>query len=459
MPNAGLSSSFLWTTDQRNSDYRAAFLVHLVRSEVQFVTVRLRGPLRDFFVARGLKRPTFAPSSTEPSGYPDRRVLLASNYNAWPEAFNGQAYSFLEVVRTMECADVLAPAAPSYMSGRLLRPAFSYLTGELLARSYSQIRSTLNLSRHAPGARDHVAQDYDLFFFMCQFPLELSCLNRISGWRERSRLAVAFILETWPHLLRASAPDLRVLNKFDHVFVLNARSVDDLRKMISTPCSFLPTAADCLAASPYPDPPPRTVDVYSMGRRPSVVHEQLIDHARRNARFLYIYDVMQHGTILNWRDSRLLTSSLIKRSKFFLAYDPRNTAGDALSTRYFEGAAGGAVLIGSAPPCPEFASCFDWDDAVVEIPADEQRLPALLERLSSDPDRLAAISKRNAIECLRRHDWAHRWDAILGVLGLERSALLTARLGSLDALAAHAEWPSDPEYASVGREHLGATEA
>ena len=48
----------------------------------------------------------------------DRSVLAASGYNAWPEAFNGQAYAFLNVIRMIEGADILAPEALPFEQGR-----------------------------------------------------------------------------------------------------------------------------------------------------------------------------------------------------------------------------------------------------------------------------------------------------------------------------------------------------
>ena len=374
----------------------------------------------------------------------DRSVLVASNYNAWPEAFNGQAYAFLNVIRSVEDADVLAPNAFAYTKGRALRPAFRYLAGELAYRSLSQLRRGIGRTRYSTMQPVSPGKDYDLFFFMCQFPGDLSALNRVRGWRERSGKAVAFILETWSHQLHTAKAELRLLDKFDHVFVFNAASIPHLAKYTSTPCSYLAAASDCALATPFPDPPERTVDVFSMGRRSPHAHDQLIEIARANNAFLYVYDTSRHGEIINWAENRFLSASLIKRSKFFIAYDhtivdrggiSKNFAERSLSTRYFEGAAGGAVLIGSAPDVPEFHRFFDWNDAVIDIPAKPADIGAILADLNAQPERLQRSSIMNVTQSLRRHDWAHRWDEILKTLGLQRSSLLQERLDKLDSLA------------------------
>lgn len=69
-----------------------------------------------------------------------RSVLLSSNYEAWPEAFNGQAYAFLNVVRSLEHADVVCPPAAAYASGRGVNPSVSYLLNELSYRGVSALR-------------------------------------------------------------------------------------------------------------------------------------------------------------------------------------------------------------------------------------------------------------------------------------------------------------------------------
>jgi Glycosyl transferases group 1 len=378
----------------------------------------------------------------------DRSVLVASNYNAWPEAFNSQAFAFLNVIRSVEFADVLAPEALSFTRGRTIRPTFEYLIGELASRSVSQLRRGMGLTRFSPIKRVKLKKDYDVFFFMCQFPIELSALKRIHGWRERSGKAVAFILETWSHQLHTAKAELRLLDDFDHVFVLNAASLSNLPKFTSAPCSFLATASDCLLGTPYPDPPERTIDVFSIGRRSPHAHDQLIEMAKASNSFLYVYDTTRQGTATSWAESRLLTASLIKRSKFFVAYDhtvvdrdniPKNFNERSMSTRYFEGAAGGAVMIGTAPSCSEFEQFFDWEDALIEVPADPQNLSEILADLNAQPERLRRISTANAVQSLRRHDWAHRWDEVLRTLGYGRTRMMQQRLDRLDELARLAE--------------------
>ncbi|NIJ78677.1 hypothetical protein FHT08_003818 [Xanthomonas campestris] len=381
-----------------------------------------------------------------------RSVLLASNYEAWPEAFNGQAYALLNVVRSLEHAQLLCPPAADYTRGRGVNPGVSYLLNELKHRGISALQR-LNGRPALSNAQPRVVeQDYDLFFYVCQFPRELSTLRRIKGWRERCRSRVVYLLETWPELLESQKAELKLLDQFDHVFVLNAGCVDALRRYTSTPVSFLASACDTLLATPWPRPPQRCIDVVSIGRRMPQVHAQWLAHAQANPDFFYLHDVLRGGAVQDWAAHRLQSAAMIKRAKFFMAHDfVVDTQGffkgvkkQALATRYFEGAAGGAVILGSAQACPEFAQHFDWEDAVIELPADGEEVGLFLRDLEQQPDRLERARLHNTVQCLRRHDWAHRWAQILQTLQLPRPPLMAERFAMLDNLATMAEQTACP---------------
>jgi hypothetical protein len=165
--------------------------------------------------------------------------------------------------------------------------------------------------------------------------------------------------------------------------------------------------------------------------------------ARHSDDFTYVYDTLHGGTVIDWSEHRFLTASMMKRSRYFIAFNPPDVGGggkgkwkqeQALSTRYFEGAAGGAVMLGSAPQCTEFAKAFDWPDAVIPLDPGGD-IGSLIASLDRDPERLETIRSRNVRECLSRHDWSHRWATILDELGLEPTAALDQRIGGLRALA------------------------
>jgi len=372
-----------------------------------------------------------------------RSVLLASNYNVWREPFNSQAESFLNVISQVENADVLAPGGASYLTGQRFHPSIPYLIGETMHRVSSQLLNGLGRPGASNMIKTEVNNNYDLFFFMCQFPQELTALNRLKHWRKRSGIAVAYILETWSSMLSSVAANLRLLDQFDHVYVLNGQSISELRRYTKTPVSQLFPATDVALATPMPGTAGRSVDVFSYGRRSDHVHAQLVAMSSKLSDFLYVYDTVSGGSVKHWLDHRLLNASLMKRSKFFIAYNPSDVGGTVIgqskgeqapSTRYFEGAAGGAVMLGSRPRSEDFARCFDWPDAVIDVPVDSD-IAAVLSELLAQEDRLRTVSHRNTVESLTRHDWSHRWQEVLNQFGLDSSPALHDRQGELRRLS------------------------
>jgi hypothetical protein len=84
-------------------------------------------------------------------------------------------------------------------------------------------------------------------------------------------------------------------------------------------------------------------------------------------------------------------------------------------------------MIGQAADCEAYRDLFGWPDAVVQICPDGSDVTAVLSDLDSDPERYAAISRRNAREALLRHDWAYRWNEMFRIAGIEPSPRMAAR--------------------------------
>ena len=138
---------------------------------------------------------------------------------------------------------------------------------------------------------------------------------------------------------------------------------------------------------------------------------------------------------------RDLLASMAKRSRFFMVAPAKmglfeETHGqNEVGSRFFEGAAAGAVMIGQAPDCEAYREHFDWPDAVIPVNPDGSDILEILRSISSDPGHFVAISSRNAVESLRRHDWVYRWRQILALAGLEPTPALLDRELRLAKLA------------------------
>jgi hypothetical protein len=288
-------------------------------------------------------------------------------------------------------------------------------------------------------------EQFDCFLYICMNPENLIALNAIEGWQNCAKHSGVFLFETWSAKAHDNRHYLRLLDDFDHVFLFNASSIPTIQRYTSTPCSFLPAASDCLKASPYPGRAPRTIDIYGMGRTWAPVHEQLMDMTKAGELF-YLWD-HQPGAVDNgFEAARLRTHHVIRHSRFFTSFNftkggklPSSAGEDTIATRMFEGAAGGAVQIGTAPKVPEFHELFDWPDALIEIPQDPLDLRTFYRELQADPVRIERASAHAAANALRRHDWIYRFEKIIQTLDIATPDGVTDRKRRLAKLASLAD--------------------
>jgi len=167
-------------------------------------------------------------------------------------------------------------------------------------------------------------------------------------------------------------------------------------------------------------------------------------------KIFYVYDsfTASDAPVNKPREHRELYGNMAKQSPHFSVApgkvdDPITGGQIEIGYRFYEGAATGAVMIGQPPDCEAFTKLFDWPDVVMPGQPDGSDLEILLTELDSDPERVSAISRRNAVEALSRHDWVYRWKQMFRVLGLEPSPSMARREQRLKELADLAFDPHD----------------
>ena len=315
-----------------------------------------------------------------------------------------------------------------------------------LLRGLLHRRLSKQLARLNPGVRPvKLNRDYEIFVFVCMNPQDLLYMNAVQGWKERCKLKICYITEVWTSWISKFDAQLSILRNFDHVFLCFSGSVAPLNEFLGKPCHHLPLAVDVLRFTPYPHPPARCVDVYSIGRRIPATHEALLKMAR-NHEIFYMHDTILGDLIqpADYRQHRDLIANVAKRSRYFVAYpalvglDPSQGQSE-VGARYFEGAAAGTALIGHAPANPVFKRDFDWADAVIEVGSKEDDFREATATFRKEPERLAALSRKNAVEALRRFDWACRWREMAKTAGFEGLPGLQQRQKHLNEVAALAE--------------------
>jgi hypothetical protein len=217
--------------------------------------------------------------------------------------------------------------------------------------------------------------------------------------------------------------------------------VEAIGALTGRKCSFLPPGIDALRFCPYPDPPERAIDVYSLGRRSNETHRKLLEMAERRD-FFYVHDSLAGNQVIHWEEHRSLVANMTKRSRFYLVnpglIDSPEVRGNQIEigNRYFEGAAAGCVMVGEIPCNEVYGNLFDWPDAVIPLAFGSDRIEEIVDEFDRQPDREEALRRNNIAQALRRHDWAYRWEAILKIAGLDPSPGLIKRKEQLERTAA-----------------------
>ena len=357
------------------------------------------------------------------------RVCVVSQRGLHPEVARCGFYEFEDVIVRVDAADLVVPEPLNHTT-----PYFAQKVSRRLRDSFG-----LTVSREPRIKPITLTKDYDLLFVPVQRVQDLRCLESIHGWQERCAVKICWVEELWAWQLKWRKL-LEPLRHFDHVFVFFRGTEAPLAELIDRPCTCAPPGIDAQLFCPYPAPPARCIDVYHMGRRSASTHEALFELARQG-KIHYIYDSAHLQVVIDPAQHRALLASFIKRSRYFFAYKAKvnrhgDTAGqEELATRFFEGAAGGAVLLGMPPDCDTYREHFDWPDAVIPVPFDSTRVEGVLAELDAQPDRLEAIRRANVLNTLQRHDWVYRWNQVVKAAGLKPAPGAVERESVLNALA------------------------
>jgi hypothetical protein len=357
---------------------------------------------------------------------PSPRVLICSQRNlARNLPYRCAHFEFEDVISQIDSAYLIAPRADTSSRRHELAKLLAY---------------------HTPLAFDPGVQQpsingsYDLFLAICGDPTDLIRVTALRNWRDTCKTAVCLIDELWVTQMAPYKNFIRMLEKFDLVVLYYSQSVEPLSKMIGTKCIFLPPGVDAIRFCPYPDPPERVIDVYSIGRRSEITHHALLKIAA-NRSFFYLHDTMSPHQISDATEHRQLFANIAKRSRYFIVnpglIDRKDVRGDQveIGNRYFEGSAAGTIMLGERPNNAEFDKLFNWPDSMIHVPYDSADIEQTIQALDRDPEKQDRIRREGVKQTLLQHDWVYRWEAILKATGLEPLPSFSQRKEALRNLA------------------------
>jgi Glycosyl transferases group 1 len=359
------------------------------------------------------------------------RILVVSMRGFNSDASSCALYEFEDLIGDFEEADLFAPAN-TYDSLRKLYRFAKYVG-----------RSERLAEKITPYPKEFVIDhEYDLLLVVVNVPWDLQSIGLIQGWRDKCKHVACYITEMFE-------PDLsnwRMLQEpfrnFDHVFVSSDYCYSRLSNIINRPVTHIPFGVDALKFCPYPNPPQRSIDVCSLGRRAPQVHEPLITKAQ-NSNLFYYYDTIKKQALKidNYLEHRLKLINLLQRSRYsinyFAKFNEAATIGKSqeMGSRFFEGAAAGTIMLGMPPTSDIFSQYFDWEDIVIKVDPRDQDILAAIAELDAQPERLERIRRRNVVNSLLRHDWIYRWKKMLAAVNVEYSPMMIDREQRLQQLA------------------------
>jgi hypothetical protein len=362
------------------------------------------------------------------------RVLIWSPRGYERALYRCGQIEFEDVISAVDDVELVAPRARERGQGFAVRQV------RKLARRVAKV----DLSFETRLEKVKLARDYDLFFFYAQSLDDLCLLASLPSFREHCRKAVCLLEEVWLEDLKGGRLPPQ-LAKFDAVLVSFHGTVTPLAALAGLPCTWLPPGVDALRFFPGLKPPARTIDVFAMGRRTEQAHERLCDQACVRG-WTYLFDTIDPIRVRDGvREHRVQLAELVKRSRYFVVNkarigSPGVTADqEELGFRSFEGAAGGAIMIGHTPRAESVGQLFDWPDAHVHVPYEGADIIEAMAALDRQPERVASIRRNNIVNSLRRHDWAYRWSAVLASVGMAPRPALSLRLQRLEQLALEME--------------------
>jgi glycosyl transferase family 1 len=338
------------------------------------------------------------------------RVLIFSQRNIFGKAmFRCPHYEFEDIICQIDSAELLAPEVNPLSVRHQIARGVAF---------HAPIALNPGIKRIRPKGQ------YDLFFAVCGAPGDLLMVNTLSDWEDSCKTSVCLFDELWLTQMADHRHFLRILQRFDVVMLYYSQTVKRLSEQIGRKCVFLPPGVDAISFCPYPDPPARVVDVYSIGRRSEITHQRLLRMVAEDGLF-YLHDSIAGDQAINSKQHRALLANVTKRSRYFIVnpglIDRPDRRGKQIEigNRYFEGAAAGAIMVGERPDNEQFERLFPWPDAVIHLPYDSCDIDTIINDLDRDPERQDTIRRTNVVQALAQHDWVYRWEAVLKTVGLD----------------------------------------
>ena len=282
------------------------------------------------------------------------RICLLSQRNIKKAISRCVSYEFEDIICEIDEVELLAPEINPKL-------AHASVSAKIAAKILKRIRK--GHSKYGEVESFSLKRNYDIFLAFCQQPNDLSLLASCHGWGKCCQISICWLEEIWAAQLPNLQHTLDILSKFDYIILSSSGTVRPIADAINRPCYYLPSGVDAIRFSPYPNPPLRSIDVFTLGRRSETIHQSLLKMVKERQIF-YFYYTIPKPIFGDYRVHRDMIANIAKRSKYFLVNPAKfNSQGQTkgqseIAYRFFEGAASGAIMIGESPHNEAFSEHF-----------------------------------------------------------------------------------------------------
>ena len=272
---------------------------------------------------------------------------------------------------------------------------------------------------------------------VCMGPPALRMLDAIPDWRSRFDHVAAYVVDLYPGAVKRLPQS--ICDKLDALFISYEQMLPIVRGYVSCPVHLILQAADVLGQGLAGGPRPFEFSAY--GRQPGKLVARLAERTnRRSSSAILLHSTFAYPYVSDWRSDRALFWQMLRRTRvsicypFSLTHDHIYRGVDPLTARWFEGMAAGCVLAGQRPISPEAERLIALEDAMVELPSDEDEAIERLLHLARDWERCEAISRRNFQTAATQHDWRFRIVELLRHLEHPIPSMLEREVEQLKAM-------------------------
>jgi hypothetical protein len=261
---------------------------------------------------------------------------------------------------------------------------------------------------------------YDLCLLVAMASDALSSLRYVRGLRRVASRVAVYLFDSWASELPRLRKHRGIWSLVDDLFVSFPHALDPYSENLPCRVHYLPQAINPRWFHPYRTE--RPIDVLSVGRRAQDIHMGLLEISRKRDLFYY-YQTHAAPLAIDFRENQELLGRLSQSARVHVNWSVDRTSPDrvressAITARWFESAASGAAVIGSAPQGEEFARLFPYERFVRHVRGtNPAAIEAVLDAALADTnveDRVALAEHVRQV-----HTWDVRWRQIAEICGV-----------------------------------------